>query len=180
LLRDFFAHHTEIFSHFARLESGAAEQAARLISRTFENDGRLYIFGTGLSSHFARYMAALFSDHYAGSRPALPAISLESVSTRSDEDLFGRQVSALITDKDALFGISAEVPYDAFNKAFHSASLCGAKTIALSGAGSNRLKTLCDVVIDVDMMSYPDVQEVQLFIIHAVSEMVDRLMFRQV
>ncbi|MDR2400927.1 MAG: SIS domain-containing protein [Deferribacteraceae bacterium] len=180
MLREFLEHRNELFSRFIPSEAANAEQASRLIARSFESDGKLYICGGGLSSHFVRYIAALFNHHYAGNRPSLPAIALDSTSLCNDDNIFTRQLSALITDKDILFGVAARPPYEPLQNAFRSASDNGAKNIALIGSGGNRLKNLCDVFIEANLKNYLDIQEIHIFFLHAVCEMVGALMFRQV
>jgi D-sedoheptulose 7-phosphate isomerase len=180
LPEDFFARHKEAFSRFSGLNAGKIERASRLIADSFESDGKLYICGADLSVYFARYTAALFNSHHAGNRPALPAVALDYLSARSDEDIFSRQLSALITDRDILLGLAAAPPFNSIQKAFHLASLSGAKTIAIVGADDGRFKNLCDAVIEADLKNYPAVQEMHLFTLHTVCDMVDKIMFRQV
>jgi D-sedoheptulose 7-phosphate isomerase len=180
LLGEFLKHHNEIFFRFGGLNNANVEQAARLIAAGFENDGKLYVCGIGLSACFAQYITALFNRHHAGGRPSLPALALSQISLTGDDELFTRQISSLITDKDILLGISAIPPYDSIQKAFHFASLHGAKNIALVGSAGGSLKNLCDAFMDNDLKSYLDIQELHLFILHSICEMVGALMFRQV
>jgi D-sedoheptulose 7-phosphate isomerase len=175
LLKDFLKRHNEIFSRFPPRLSENIEQAARLIAHSFKNDGKLYICGVGLSACFARYAAALFSRHHADSRPSLPATAIDYLSISLDEDVFSRQISALITDRDILLGISAVLPYDALQKTFKVSG--GAKNIALVGSAGGHLNNLCDLLIEADRKNYLDIQEIHLFTLHSICEMAGMLMF---
>ncbi|MDR2104120.1 MAG: hypothetical protein LBP51_00010, partial [Deferribacteraceae bacterium] len=109
-----------------------------------------------------------------------PAASLDSIALQSDDDIFTRQISAMITDKDVLWGISAAAPYEPLQNALRYAADNGAKTIALIGLGGGRLKNLSDVFIEADIKNYLMVQNLHLFILQSVCEAVGALMFRQV
>ncbi|MDR2104992.1 MAG: SIS domain-containing protein, partial [Deferribacteraceae bacterium] len=55
MLRDILEQHRELFSRFIPRVAADIERAAQLVAKSFEGDGKLYLCGSGLSAHLARY-----------------------------------------------------------------------------------------------------------------------------
>src|SRR5687767_298012 len=90
--------------------SADVARAAQLVDETLSGGGRLYFCGNGGSAADAQHIATEYVVRYQKNRRAIPAIALTtdtSLLTAAGNDLgfeevFARQVDALLTEKDLL------------------------------------------------------------------------------
>src|SRR5947209_6329675 len=91
-----------------------AEQAAEVIVRALQSGGKLVVFGNGGSAADAQHFAAELVGRFEKDRPALPAIALTTDTSAitaiandfSADQIFARQVEALVRPGDVVIGIS--------------------------------------------------------------------------
>jgi D-sedoheptulose 7-phosphate isomerase len=160
-------------------ESGYADGIVRvvdLLDDAFKARRKLLVFGNGGSSADAQHLSAELVGRFAKDRRALPALALttnQAVLTawsndHSFEDVFVRQIEALGVPGDVAWGISTSGTSPNVVKALQRARADGLKTIALTGAGGERLRNLCDVLLAVPLRDTARIQEVHLVTYHAV------------
>lgn len=161
---------------------------ANWIIETFEDGGKLLIFGNGGSAADAQHMAAEFVNRFLINRRPLPALALTtdtSVLTSisndfSFEQVFAKQVQALAKPEDLVLGISTSGTSANVVKAMETARDMGARTVALTGGTKNpggELTRTSDLVLNVPSDSTPHIQEVHLWVEHLLCEMVEKKMF---
>ncbi len=173
---------------FAKESADALVTAADWIRETFEDEGKLLIFGNGGSAADAQHMAAEFVNRFLINRRPLPALALTtdtSVLTAIGNDfsydqIFAKQVQALAKPEDLAFGISTSGTSANVVKGMRTARERGLRTIALTGGTEHPggdLAAICDLVLNVPSDSTPHIQEAHLWIEHLLCEMVETGMF---
>lgn len=162
--------------------------AANWIVETFEDGGKLLLFGNGGSAADAQHMAAEFVNRFLINRRPLPALALTtdtSVITSisndfSYEQVFAKQIQALANPEDLALGISTSGTSINVVKGMEAAREIGLRTIALTGGTNNPggdLSQTSDLVINVPSNFTPHIQEVHLWVEHLLCEMVEKMMF---
>ncbi len=173
---------------FAKESAEAIVTAADWIRETFEDGGKLLIFGNGGSAADAQHMAAEFVNRFLLNRRPLPALALTtdtSVLTSIGNDfsydqIFAKQVQALAKPEDLALGISTSGSSTNVVKGMAAAKEKGLRTVALTGGTKNPggdLTPVCDLVLNVPSDSTPHIQEVHLWVEHLLCEMVETTMF---
>ena len=159
---------------------------AQILSTCFASDGKILICGNGGSAADAQHFAAEFVGRFkCPSRRGLPALALTAdtaVLTAWSNDagyehVFARQVEAFGRAGDVLIGISTSGNSRNLLRAFETAKSQGLLAIALLGKDGGELRHMADISIIVPATDTQHIQEVQIFIIHLLCELVEeRLM----
>ena len=173
---------------FVRESADDLLRLADWIRETFEDGGKLLIFGNGGSAADAQHLAAEFVNRFLINRRPLPALALttdSSVLTSIGNDfsfdqVFVKQVQALGRPEDLALGISTSGTSANVVKGMQAAREIGMRTAALTG-GTVRpggdLAALCDLVLNVPADATPHIQETHLWIEHVLCEIVEKQMF---
>ena len=156
---------------------------------TLEQGGKIYFFGNGGSAADSQHLAAEFVGRFQKSRPGLPAIALTvntSVLTAvgndfSFEEIFARQVEALVTSNDLVIGISTGGYSEAAGKfsknvvrGIEEAKKKGAKTVCLLGKGGGLLAKMADLPLVVPSQNTQRIQEAHITIGHILCSLVEK------
>ncbi|HCF27204.1 MAG TPA: phosphoheptose isomerase, partial [Cyanobacteria bacterium UBA11049] len=167
----------------------AIVDVASILYNCFASDGKVLICGNGGSAADAQHLAAEFVGRFKDpSRKGLPALALSAdtaVLTAWANDIgyeyiFSRQVEAFGRAGDVLIGISTSGRSRNLLQAFEAARLQGLRTVALLGGDGGDLRQLADISIIVPAHNPQQIQEVQIFIIHLLCELVEeRLMLQR-
>lgn len=166
--------------------AAAIEASVTKVVASFKAGGKLLILGNGGSAADAQHFAGEMVGRFYFDRAPLPAIALSTdtsvitcvANDYSFEDIFSRQVRALATDRDVVFGISTSGNSENVYRAFLAAREAGATTVLLTGARKGRIETISDVVIAVPSSDTPRIQEMHLFVEHFICENVEVQMFK--
>jgi len=165
---------------------GELNRAAHVVLTALAKGRKLLIFGNGGSAAEAQHFAAELVGRFTVERQALPAIALTadtSFLTAQANDsgyatIFSRQIEALAEPGDIAFGMTTSDFSDEHSRnirdAFLAARSRGVKTVGLFSAKTKKLLKLVDFPIIVPHTSTPRIQEVHLFIIHAIAEVIDQ------
>jgi D-sedoheptulose 7-phosphate isomerase len=173
---------------FARESSAKIIELAKQITETFEDGGKLLIFGNGGSAADAQHMAAEFVNRVLINRRPLPAIALTtdtSVITSIGNDfsydlVFVKQVQALGKPEDLSLGITTSGTSPNVVQALAVAKEIGMKTAALTGGTvipKNGAVQYCDLLLNVPSNYTARIQETHLWIEHLVCEIVEKKIF---
>ncbi|MFQ5763064.1 MAG: SIS domain-containing protein [Candidatus Bathyarchaeia archaeon] len=154
---------------------------AQDIIRALGNGGKIVFFGNGGSAADAQHLAAELVGRFHKDRISLPAIALTtntSVMTAvsndwSFEEIFARQIAALVSEKDLVIGISAGGMSKNALRGMDEAKRKGAKTLALTGKGGGKLATMVDKSIVVPSDNTPRIQEAHITIGHIICGIVE-------
>jgi D-sedoheptulose 7-phosphate isomerase len=166
--------------------SESITDAASAAVGTFKEGGKIVLFGNGGSSCDAQHVAAemLGVTEDRDSKRGLLAIALTDntallTAIGNDlgyEDVFSRQIEALVQDRDLVIGFSTSGNSPNGVKGIAAARDLGAKTIALTGGGGGRMAEMSDIAIRVPSDSVPRIQEAHITIGHIICEMAQRSM----
>ena len=157
------------------------EAALRLVKDTVSRGGTLFFCGNGGSAADAQHLATEYVVRYMKNRRALPAIALTtdtSLITAVGNDLgfdeiFARQVEALVTARDALVIHSTSGTSPNVIKAAEAARRKGAQVIAFSSRDGGQLRSIADHSIVVPTERTDRAQEIHLCIEHAICEIIE-------
>jgi len=159
-------------------------RAARFLARTLADGGTVFICGNGGSASQAQHFAAEFVGRFLMERPGLPAVALTTdtsilTAVGNDygfEEIFTRQVQALMKPHDILWGLSTSGRSPNVLKAFAAAKAAGGRTLLMCGAKAPEGLDL-DFVITAPTPDTPRVQEMHLLYGHTLCQLVDHLLF---
>jgi D-sedoheptulose 7-phosphate isomerase len=169
----------------ARLEAeGTAvlENAATILCDVLKGGGRIYICGNGGSAADAQHIAGELVGRFEMDRNALPAVALStdtSILTSigndlSFQDVFARQVEALVRKGDLLWAISTSGESPNVIKAVRLAKDRGALVLAFTGRSRSTLEKLSDVCLCADYPSSARSQEIHQLAYHILCSIVER------
>jgi D-sedoheptulose 7-phosphate isomerase len=144
---------------------------------------KILIFGNGGSATQSSHFAAELVNKFYFERKPLPAVALTVdtaglTSIANDMDykyVFSRQLEALGKPGDIAVGLTTGGRSPNVLEALDSAKKMGLFTIALCGNNTELLKTRdIHIIIPVPSGDTPVIQELHLFILHMMAEMVEK------
>jgi len=156
--------------------------AADAIKKTLKQGGRVYICGNGGSAADAQHIASELVGRFERERKALPAIALTTdtsilTSISNDygyEDVFVRQVEALVKEGDILWGISTSGTSANVIKAVELAKEKGACVLAFTGRADSKLQQIADICFCADNKSTARSQEIHQLAYHIICKLVEQ------
>lgn len=139
--------------------------------------GKLLICGNGGSLCDAAHFAEELTGRFRNNRPPIPAIACADAGhitcTANDygfDEVFARWVRALARPGDVVVLLSTSGKSANILKAAEAARTAGALSIALLGKGGGPMKGLCDLELIVPGETSDRIQELHMFLLHAVVE----------
>jgi D-sedoheptulose 7-phosphate isomerase len=157
--------------------------ADRLTAR-LRGGGTIFLCGNGGSAADAQHVAGEFVGRFLKERKPLPAVALNantSILTAIGNDydfdqVFARQVKALVRAKDVVVGISTSGKSPNVIAAMKAAREIGAETIGFTGEPGEPLGSASDVCFKVPSGLTPRIQEVHILAWHLICEVVEEAM----
>lgn len=160
------------------------KQVAQLILETFDNEGKVLLFGNGGSAADAQHVAAEFTNRFETERQPLPVLALTTDTSAltaigndySFEDVFAKQVSAFGQTGDVAIGISTSGTSKNVVHALNVAKKRGLKTILFSGEIGFCTDTIenLDHLVAVPSRVTARIQEAHILIWHIICSIVDK------
>lgn len=155
------------------------------IANCFMEGGKLLIMGNGGSAADAQHIAAEFVNRFKMERPPLPAIAITTdssviTSIGNDyefNDIFLKQVQALGSSRDILWGISTSGNSENILRALKYSAKENIKTICFSGRNGGKMKGMCDTIFLVESENTARIQEIHIKASHIICGLVDEIMF---
>ena len=131
---------------------------ANMIVSSLKEKGCVFLCGNGGSAADAQHIAGEFVGRFRRDRRALPAVALStdtSVITcigndYAFEDIFVRQVDALVKPRDILWAFSTSGTSENIVSAASKAKEKGAKVIAFTGRPESELENISDITLCID------------------------------
>ncbi len=162
------------------------ERIVDLIVNSFKEGGKVLICGNGGSGCDAQHFAEELTGRFRKDRRALPAIALMDAAhiTCVANDfgynaIFSRSLEALGSRGDILIGLSTSGNSANVREAIIKANEIQMVTIALLGRDGGCTKGLSHSEILIPGVFSDRIQEVHMFILHLITELVERRMFPQ-
>lgn len=157
------------------------EKLANDIIHCLDNKGKVLICGNGGSASDALHMAGELLGRFQVERKGLPVVALNSdiatlTAVANDygyDDVFARQVEALMNKEDLFIGISTSGNSKNVYNAMQVAKKVGGKTSALLGKDGGKMYKEVDIPILVPSNIVARVQESHITIIHILCEIID-------
>ncbi len=157
------------------------ERIANLILYAIKNGNKLMICGNGGSAADAQHMAAEFVNRFLKERKPLAAIALSTDTSNitsiandySFDEIFSKQVEAIGKKGDILVGISTSGNSKNVLKAFEVAKNMGITTIGILGKDGGEIAKISDLNFIVNSSTTPRIQEIHIFVIHTICQMVE-------
>ncbi|MGE5343897.1 MAG: SIS domain-containing protein [Candidatus Omnitrophota bacterium] len=163
-------------------------RAISLMEESIKNGGKILVFGNGgsatQSSHFA---AELVNKFYFERRP-LPGLALVSdianlTAIANDSDyrfVFSRQLETLGKPGDVAMGLSTSGRSPNVLEALSQGKKLGLQTIALCGKNTDCITALgVDVILSVPSTDTPTIQEMHLYFLHTMAEVLEKKFFNR-
>lgn len=159
------------------------EEIASLCKKAVLSGKTIYFCGNGGSAADSQHLAAEFVGRFVKERRGLPAIALTtdtSILTAVSNDygyeqIFARQVEALVRPGDVIVGLSTSGNSPNVILAMDKAKQIGAVTIGFSGSNGGKLAEYCDVCVTVPTRVTARIQEAHILIGHMICEIMDEV-----
>jgi D-sedoheptulose 7-phosphate isomerase len=172
--------HLAVAAEMAPLLPLLAEIGDRVCA-ALDAGGRVYTFGNGGSAADAQHLAAELVGRYKRDRRPLPALALSvdpSVMTciandYAYEDVFGRQVEALVGPRDVVIGFSTSGRSENVVRGLATARQVRATTVLFTGGDGGTAIQEADLALVVPSTTTARIQEMHLLLLHLLSEQVD-------
>ena len=170
----------EMSSHeeaFAAMRESIAEPFCDLLResvKAINKGGKIVFFGNGGSAADAQHLATELSVRYVNDRAPIAAIALTTDTSSLTaigndfgfDDLFARQVDALVTRQDVVIGISTSGNSENIIRALNKGMEKGAVVAGFSGRDGGRMLGLANPLLNVPSQQTARIQEMHILIGH--------------
>jgi D-sedoheptulose 7-phosphate isomerase len=166
--------HEEVFTAMRDSISKPFDVLLRASLKAIGGGGKIVFFGNGGSAADAQHLATELTVRYINDREPIPAISLSTDTSSLTaigndlgfEDVFARQVDALVREEDVVIGISTSGNSENIVRALKRAKSKGAVVAGFSGCGGGRMLGLANPLINVPSQQTARIQEMHILIGH--------------
>jgi len=169
----------------AEVEADSIEiisEIADTITESLKQDGWVYLCGNGGSAADAQHIAGELVGRFKRERKGLPAIALStdtSVITAiandySYEDVFVRQVEAMVKKNDIFWAISTSGNSANVVAAAELAKAKGAKIVSFTGRANSKLEKIADICFCADADTSAHSQEMHQLAYHIICDLVEQ------
>jgi D-sedoheptulose 7-phosphate isomerase len=173
--------HTEVTAAM-RGQLPAIQAVADELIRRLAAGGVLYTYGNGGSAADAQHLVGELIGRYLRERRPLPAVALIGdaavvsciANDYSYDDVFARQVAALVRPADIVVGFSTSGTSPSVVKGLAAARANGACSVAFTSTRGHDLAEAADLAVVVPAEETARIQEMHLLALHLISELVDR------
>jgi D-sedoheptulose 7-phosphate isomerase len=170
---------------FAGAQMESLERIAEVLVQAFRSGNKILLCGNGGSAADSQHIAAEFVGRFKRERQSLPAIALTTDSSiltavgndYGYEQVFSRQVEGIGQKGDVLIAISTSGNSKNVLEAVRAAKSRGITSVGFTGARGGTLKAAADLCFQAQSSETPHIQEVHITALHALSEVVEDLLF---
>jgi D-sedoheptulose 7-phosphate isomerase len=161
------------------------EKIANSMVTAYRSCKKMVAFGNGGSASDAQHFVGEMISRFEKERMALPAIAFTAntailTAIGNDytyENVFSRQVEALVNEGDVVIGISTSGNSPNVIKAIEEAKKLKAITIGFTGAKDCKLKKITDVCFCAPSTVTGRIQECHILAIHIICALVEETLF---
>lgn len=173
--------HKTAIEYFERNLSNTVLNISESITKSLANSGTVYLCGNGGSAADCQHIAGEFVGRFRKERDALPAVAFSTDTSiitcigndYSFEDIFYRQVQALVKKGDILWAFSTSGNSTNVVKATKLAKQKGAQVIAFTGKPSSQLESLADICLCADTPQTSTAQEIHMLAYHIICDLIE-------
>lgn len=182
-----FAESISVKEKFIQTHVDPIIEVSKAIAATFNDGGKVILFGNGGSASDASHIAGEFVNRFKKERPGLPAIALNTdvaviTSIANDYDfseIFARQLKALAMEGDLVIAITTSGASTNVLKALDVARKKKLKTVLLTGSKGEKLAGKVTYAFVVPSDNTPRVQETHITLGHVLCLMVEEILFEE-
>jgi len=180
--------HLKIICEFMDKNEKLIYKVANEITSRLKKGNKILIFGNGGSAADAQHIAGEFINRFLFDRPAIPAIALTTdtsvmtaISNDSNyEDIFSRQVHALIKPDDICIGISTSGNSLNVFRGLEDAEGKGYIISFLGNGGGLIAKHINGNHFIVPSNETPRIQECHILLAHILCELIEKKMYNEI
>lgn len=163
-------------------------EAIESVEISIKNGNKILVFGNGGSATQSSHFVSELVNKFYFERKGLPAIALNAdvanlTSIANDQDfkyIFSKQIEAIGKEDDIVIAITTSGKSENILEAIKMSKKMNLKIICLCGNYIELLKNSnVDIIISVDSIDTPAIQEVHLFILHIVAEFLEERFFKK-
>ena len=181
-ITDVMETHKKMLAEFEQSGLETIVAAAETITKALKQNGTIYICGNGGSAADAQHIAGELVGRFQRERKALAAVALTTdtsviTSIANDygyENVFGKQVEALVTQGDILWTISTSGASPNIIAAADLAKKKGACILAFTGRTNSKLEQIADICFCANDKSTARSQEIHQIAYHIICELVEQ------
>ena len=157
------------------------------ITDAYHHNNKVIWFGNGGSAADAQHLACELVSRFYFNRKALASIALTTNTSEltaiandfSFNQVFARQVEALVNPGDVVIGISTSGNSPNVVEGIKKAKQLGAITVAFTGSTGGALIREVDYLINVPSDITPHIQESHIMVGHIICYLVEKEMFQE-
>ena len=181
-ITDVIETHKKMLAEFEQGGLKTIVAAAETITKALKQNGTIYICGNGGSAADAQHIASELVGKFQRERKALAAVALTTdtsviTSIANDygyENVFGKQVEALVTQGDILWTISTSGASPNIIAAADLAKKKGACVLAFTGRTNSKLEQIADICFCANDKSTARSQEIHQIAYHIICDLVEQ------
>lgn len=181
-LADQFAQHETALAATRAAVTDSVIALADACSRSLEAGGKILFFGNGGSAADAQHLAAELVVRYNVNGRALAALALTTDTSTltacandySYDDIFSRQIEALMRPQDVAIGISTSGNSANVLKALEAARLLGGVAAGLTGRDGGKMVGVADPLVVVPSTNTARIQEMHILIGHSLCDLLEQ------
>jgi D-sedoheptulose 7-phosphate isomerase len=185
LFEDAIDAHLETISRLRQHTLRLARLAA-LMSTAIERHQRIYWLGNGGSAADCQHLAAELVGRFRRERTPIGSIALTTdtsilTAIANDygyEQIFLRQVEALVTPGDVVIGISTSGNSPNVCVAIRRARDMGALTVALTGRSGGQLGRIAEILFAIDSVDTARIQEAHILCGHMLCDYIETMILK--
>jgi D-sedoheptulose 7-phosphate isomerase len=174
--------HKRMLAALKQSDIEAIADAAEAITKALKQGGTVYLCGNGGSAADAQHIAGELVGRFSRERKALAAVALSTdtsilTSIANDyayEEVFARQVEALVGEGDILWALSTSGSSANVIAAAHLAKEKGACVLAFTGRDNSKLEQIADICFCADAESTARSQEIHQLAYHIICDLVEQ------
>ena len=180
-LHNIFVDHLDTVKQVFEGQTATILRFGELVALTVQRGRTVFFMGNGGSAADSQHLAAELVGRFKQERRGLSAIALTtdtSILTAVGNDfgfdeVFARQVDALVRSGDLVVGLSTSGNSPNVVKALVAARAKGAVTVGMAGRTGGQLAEICDLCLKVPSDITARIQEAHILVGHMVCELVD-------
>jgi len=163
------------------VDPSALQAAADLITETIKVDRWVYACGNGGSAAIANHLHCDFTKGVATDTPYRPRIislsaNIETITAIGNDisyaDVFAYQLKQAGRAGDLLVTVSSSGDSENIVRAIETAKALGMRSVALTGFGGGRSRTMADVSIHVPAGNYGVVEDLHQSMMHVLAQFI--------
>ncbi len=156
-------------------------EVASLCIHSIQSGGKIVFCGNGGSAADAQHLSAELVVRYRKNRRALPGLALTTDVSNltacgndfSFDEIFSRQVEALVNKEDILIAISTSGNSPNVVKAIEAMHAKGGKVVGITGEHDSQLATLSDLVLKMPSTNTARIQEMYFLVGHILCGLIE-------